>query len=66
MYTTNAIYIAVPRTIDELRALPPDELNGLLDDPETSPAVLVFTMPALAEWFDSTVELEEDYQAVAV
>ena len=63
MYTTNATYIAIPRTIDELRALPPDELNGLLDDPETSPAVLVMALPSLDEWYDSGAELQEEWLA---
>ncbi len=61
MYTTNATYIAIPRTIDELRALPPDELNGLLDDPETSPAVLVLALPSIDEWLDSGAELQEEW-----
>ncbi len=61
MYTTNDTYIAIPRTIDELRALPPDELNGLLDDPETSPAVLVLALPPLDEWLDSGAELQEEW-----
>jgi hypothetical protein len=43
--------------------LPPDELNGLLDDPETAPSVLVFALPSLDEWFDSGVELEEELLA---
>jgi hypothetical protein len=61
MYTTNATYIAIPRTIDELRALPPDELYGLLDDPETSPTVLLLALPPRDEWFDSGAELQEEW-----
>ena len=61
MYTTNATYIAIPRTIDELRALPPDELYGLLDDPETSPTVLLLALPPRDESFDSGAELQEEW-----
>ena len=59
MIDYNPEYISLPATIDEALAMSPNDLDKLMDDPETAPYVMLLALPTADEWYDSEAELLE-------